>query len=131
MRCLLADNESNVLFALRVLLVRQPDIQIVGEAGDADTLLAKLATTNPNIVITDWLLPGLADIGSIPALRKTVPNLFIIAISGRPELEQAALAAGADAFVSKIDPPQRLLAAIKRGEQAIVVPTKAGTHTCT
>ncbi len=38
---------------------------------------------------------------------------------------------GADAFVSKIDPPQRLLAAIKRGEQAIIVPTKAGTHTCT
>ena len=36
----------------------------------------------------------------------------MIVLSGRPEARQMALAAGADEFVSKIDPPEKLLAAI-------------------
>jgi CheY-like chemotaxis protein len=38
----------------------------------------------------------------------------VIALSGRPEARQAALEAGVDDFVSKVDPPNRLLAAIER-----------------
>jgi DNA-binding NarL/FixJ family response regulator len=40
------------------------------------------------------------------------PNLLVVVLSGRPEVRREALAAGADAFVSKVDPPERLLAAL-------------------
>ena len=46
-------------------------------------------------------------------LRRDCPALRVIALSGRPEARRAALAAGADAFVSKADPPEQLIGAIE------------------
>ena len=119
MRILLADNQPKVRFALRVLLVSMSDISVVGEATDADELVSQIDSTNPDMVILDWQLPGLREIGSILALRKDRPDLFVIALSGRPELGQAALDAGADNFVSKIDPPDRLLATVSRFQKQL------------
>ena len=112
MRVLIADGQSKVRFALRVLLERQPELKVVGEVVYAQDLLAQVQTTNPDLVLLGWELSGLAAIGSLPALRKVHSDLFVIALSGRSEARRAALDAGADAFVSKIDPPERLLAAI-------------------
>jgi hypothetical protein len=47
------------------------------------------------------------------ALRQVYPDLMVVALSARPEERQAALEAGADAFVSKTDPPECLLEAIQ------------------
>ncbi|MDY7075830.1 MAG: response regulator [Chloroflexota bacterium] len=112
MRILLADNQPKVRFALRVLLERQPGLQVVGEVINAADLLTQAEATHSELVLLGWELPGLAAIGSLPALRRACPHLYVIALSGRPEARRAALAAGADAFVSKGDPPERLLAAI-------------------
>jgi DNA-binding NarL/FixJ family response regulator len=64
------------------------------------------------LVLLDWGLPGLPSKALLPALRALCPHLKVVVLSGRPEARQAALDAGADAFVSKIDPPERLLAAL-------------------
>jgi DNA-binding NarL/FixJ family response regulator len=112
MRILLADDQPRVRFALRVLLERQPGLKVVGEAIDAEDLLTQAEVTCPDLVLLGWELPGLRAANSLSALRKVGPNLFVIALSGRPEARRAALAAGADAFVSKTDLPERLLAAI-------------------
>jgi DNA-binding NarL/FixJ family response regulator len=112
MRVLLADDNNKVRFALAALLQRRPEINIVGEANDASQLLLLLPSTDPDLLLIDWQLPGLADAGSLPALRAHHPELMIVALSGRPELGHEALALGADDFVSKIDPPESLLGAI-------------------
>ena len=112
MRILLADDQRKVRFALRVLLERQPGIEVVGEAIDAQDLFAQTEATRPDLVLLAWELPNLAATGSLPALRRVCPGLSVIALSGRPTARRAALAAGADAFVSKADPPERLLATI-------------------
>jgi len=112
MRILVADDQPKVRFALRVLLERQPGLKVVGEAADADDLLAQIETACPDLVLLDWELPGLAGGDLLSALRGVCPDLFIIALSGRLEVRRAALEAGADAFVYKCDPPERLLAAI-------------------
>jgi DNA-binding NarL/FixJ family response regulator len=112
MRVLLADDQPRVRFALCVLLEQQPGLKVVGEASDAQDLLAQAQVTRPDLVLLAWELPGLAAAGSLPALRRICPNLFVITLSGRPAARRAALAAGADAFVSKADPPERLLATI-------------------
>jgi len=109
MRILLADDQPKVRFALRLLLEREPELNIVGEATEAETLLTQLATTQPDIVLLDWELPGLSHIDSLPTLRTAYPQLLVIALSGRLGTRQAALAAGADAFVSKGNPPEKLL----------------------
>ena len=112
MRILLADNRSKVRFALRVLLERQPGLAVVGEATNANDLLAQAKATHPDLVLLGWELPGLVGIDLLSTLRKIRPELEVIALSSRPEARRAALTAGANAFVSKTDLPERLLAAI-------------------
>jgi DNA-binding NarL/FixJ family response regulator len=114
MRILLADAQPNVRYALHVLLANRPELNLAGDATDAYELISRLRADDPDMLILDWLLPGLAEAGSIAALRDIRPDLIIIALSGRPELGHTAINAGANAFVSKIDPPERLLTAIDR-----------------
>ena len=112
MRILIADSQPRVRFALRVLMERQAGVEVVGMAMRAEDLIARLRSTCPDLLLLSWELPGLAAIGSLPALHDICPGLLIIALSGRPEARRAALAAGADGFVSKAEPPERLLTAV-------------------
>lgn len=112
MRVLLADDQAEVRSALKLLLEQDSEIAVVGEAADADALLAVTQATEPDIVLLDWELPGHRVVQVLPKLRACAPKAKVIALSGRLEARRAALAAGADAFVSKGDPPERLLAAL-------------------
>jgi DNA-binding NarL/FixJ family response regulator len=113
MRLLLADNQAKVRFALRALLEQQPGLTVVGEAAEAGEVLAQIEAVHPDLVLLDWNLRGLAKADLLSALRQVHPDLIVVVLSARPEVRQAALEAGADAFVSKADPPERLLEAIQ------------------
>ena len=112
MRVLIADDQHRVRSALRLMLGQQPGMEVLGEAVDATGLLDWTRVACPDLVLLDWELPGLPGNGVLPALRTLCPHLGVIALSGRPEARRAALDAGVDAFVSKGDPPERLLAAV-------------------
>jgi len=112
MRVLLADEQSRVRSALRVLLEQNTDYDIVGEATEAVELVEKVQRDAIELVVLDWRLPGLDGEVLIEELRKTVQNPMIVVLSGRPEARQTALEAGADAFISKAAPPDELLAAL-------------------
>lgn len=112
-RVLLADKQPHVRSALRILMNLEAGFVIVGEAVEAGDMLAQIRVTRPDLVLLDWELPGLPAIGSIPAVRTSFPDLKIIALSSHLEARFEALAAGADDFISKVDPPDRLLAALR------------------
>jgi DNA-binding NarL/FixJ family response regulator len=114
MRVLLADSSQEVRSALRLHLEQEPDIVIVGEVTEAGEILAQVAMACPDVVLIDCGLPGLKAEEIVPALHSQFPHLLVIALCRRPEMRQAALAAGADAFVSKGDLPESLLATIKK-----------------
>ena len=112
MRILLADDQPKMRFALRLLLERQAGEDVVGEAVDTEELLVQAEASRPDLLLLDWELPGLPLVDLLPVLRGACPNLIVIALSGQPDARGAALLAGVDAFVSKGDPPERLLVAI-------------------
>jgi DNA-binding NarL/FixJ family response regulator len=114
MRVLLADNRQEVRSALRLRLEQEPDIVIAGEVTKAGEMLAQVMTTCPDVVLIDCELPGLKAREIVAELRSLCPHLLVIALCSRPEMRQAALAAGADAFISKGDSPESLLATIKK-----------------
>jgi DNA-binding NarL/FixJ family response regulator len=128
MRVFLADDQAAVRSALRRLLKEEPGLSVVGEAARAEDLLAQASAARPDAVLLDWELPGLPTaydrteqtrghlLASLQALD-THPK--VIALSGRLEARQAALAAGADAFVSKGDPQEQLLTALRTINQAV------------
>jgi DNA-binding NarL/FixJ family response regulator len=113
MRILLADGQSKVRFALRVLLERQPGVEVVGEAAENEDLLRQTEETCPDMLLLAWELPGLVPPVDLLVLREACPGLRVVALSGRPEARHQAREAGVDAFVSKAEPPERLLTAIK------------------
>jgi DNA-binding response OmpR family regulator len=65
------------------------------------------------VVLLDWELPGLAIGEVIGQLRSLCPQTLIVALSSRLESRSAALGAGVDAFVSKSEAPERLLAVLR------------------
>lgn len=117
MRILLADGQPKVRHALRVLLQRQDDIEIIGEAGDAVALLQQLPHSSPDMILLDWEINGQNPGHLLGTIRELLPTSILIALSGRGEARHEALSAGADTFIAKTDPPERLLAAIKGYKQ--------------
>lgn len=113
-RVLLADDEPMLCSALRLRLEQEPGLTVVGEAAAASSARQQATVLQPDLLLLDWELPGTTGAALVEKLRAAAPGMHIIALSSHPEARPAALGAGADAFVSKGDPPDHLLAAIRR-----------------
>lgn len=109
MRIMVADDQDRVRHALRTLLDAQPGLEVIAEAVDVADLLSTVQSVCPDVVLLDWELPGLAISAILPVLHRCCPEASIIVLSCYPEARNVALAAGADHFVSKSHPPERLL----------------------
>lgn len=110
----LADADRNVRSAMRLLLEQAADHRIVGEAADALTLLNGVVIALPRLVILDWALPGLWRGEPLRPLVDGRPELRVVVISVRPGDGDASRRAGADGFVCKLEPPERLLGVVER-----------------
>jgi DNA-binding NarL/FixJ family response regulator len=114
MKLLLADDQTKVRSALRLLLEQQTDVEIMGEAVDSRGVLDWIRVACPDLILFDWELPGLQGLQLVRAVHGLCPAVQLIAMSGRPESRAAALAAGVDVFVSKGEPPEKLLCGIEQ-----------------
>jgi DNA-binding NarL/FixJ family response regulator len=124
MRIMLADDETKVRRALCLLLEQQDWASVTGEAGQAREVLAQVEATSPDLLLLDWGLPDMDGSALMHLLKKHFPYLAVVVLSGQPEAEEPALTAGAVAFVSKADPPEKLLAAILSAAAATQSPEK-------
>lgn len=114
MHILLADDQFDVRVALRCLLQDEADLGTLSEVASAEELLARLSPTFPDLVLLDWELSGSRGGALLRQMRACCPTLQVIAMSVRPEAREEALAAGVQDFVSKGDPPERVVTAIRR-----------------
>ncbi len=109
----IADPQARVPFSLRILLEQQPGWIIGGEAADCLELLDLLKKSPPDLLLMDWDLPDQPAETLLRLLRARRPMMQIIVMSGRQELGQAAVKAGADAFICKTQSPEKLLNLIR------------------
>jgi DNA-binding NarL/FixJ family response regulator len=107
-RLYLADAKPEERSALRRLLL-DLKMEVVGEAADWPTTLAQAPVTRTDRLVGDWdLLPSAPD-AAVDELRKACPAELVIGpISHLDARQQAALSAGADAFISKGERPERV-----------------------
>ncbi len=106
---IVADDEPAIRSALGLALKQKLSIQNLSEAANMEELLGRSREAGATLILLDWELPGLAAKAGLTALRRQNPSLKVVALSARPEARQMALAAGADAFVSKTEPPDNML----------------------
>ena len=115
LRILLADDNRDSRSALALLLETRLGATIVGEATTMESLLERVASLHPDVMLLDWELPGKPEADRIVVLRSIDPDLQIIIVSARPE--SALQACAADAFVYKTDPPEHLLAVLSNKKE--------------
>jgi DNA-binding NarL/FixJ family response regulator len=107
-RVYLADSRPQERAALRLLLL-DLNMEVVGEAGSWATALAEAPRTRTDMMLIDGDLLPASSAAALGELRKACPAaLVIVLISHMDARQQAALSAGADAFISKGETPDRL-----------------------
>jgi DNA-binding NarL/FixJ family response regulator len=109
MRVLVVESQAHVCGALRFLLSRQSDIQCVGSIGAEPEMAAKLALISADIIVLDWELPQHRATHLLTVIRRLPDQPRTVVLGSRLHSEQAAMAAGADAFLSKNDTPDAVL----------------------
>ena len=107
-RILLATPQPDVRAALRLLLL-DLSMEVVGEAADWPVALALALETRPDMLLVDWELITVDSGNTLTQLRAVCPSaVVIVLISQLDARQQAALSAGADAFISKGEMPDRV-----------------------
>jgi len=107
-RVFISDAKPEERSALR-LVILDLEMEVVGEAADWVTTLAQAPVNRTDMLLIDWdLLPN-SPTAALDELRRACPAaLVIVLISHLDARQQAALSAGADAFISKGETPVRV-----------------------
>lgn len=111
-RIFIADDNLWVRLSLGLFLEQTKFLKVVGETNTIIELIAAIQHAQPDILLIAWELIDGVDSQLIGKLRDACPGIKIVGLSTKPGLENAAILAGADAFVSKGDPPECLMAAL-------------------
>jgi len=127
-RVLIADDDGIVRGGLRLLLERQPDMEVVGEAADGAEAVAAALTHRPDLAILDVSMPTLTGLQAARAIRARAPEVSVLMLSMHDDERYLfeALKAGAAGYVLKHEAGQELVdaaRAVARGESFL---TSAG-----
>jgi DNA-binding NarL/FixJ family response regulator len=109
MRVAIVEGHNHVRAALCFLIEAQPGIQLVGAFGAGPNLIVQLLALRPDVVLLDWGLPNHLAEQVLLAARRAPSPLRVLVLSTRPDHEIRARAAGADAFITKSEPPRLLI----------------------
>ena len=114
-RLLLCDDHEMVRSGLRNFLSLQPDMLVVGEAATAEEALALAATTRPDIVLLDLVLPGMPGIEAVHRLRAAHPDVRVVVLTSFAGQDQVlpAVRAGVSGYLLKDVGPAELADALR------------------
>ena len=99
----LVDDHEMVRYGVRALLDAEPDIDVVGEAGDADAAICRIVIAEPDVAVLDINLPDRSGIEICRELRDRCPGVrsLILTSFGDDEALFDAIVAGASGYVMK------------------------------
>jgi DNA-binding NarL/FixJ family response regulator len=113
---LIADDQEMVRAGFRMILEAEPDVEVVGEAGDGAEALEAARRTRPAVVVMDIRMPvldGVAATRRLLAELDSPPYVVIVTTFDDDENLYEALRAGASGFLLKNSPPEQLVEAVR------------------
>ncbi|WP_026877683.1 response regulator transcription factor [Jiangella gansuensis] len=126
-RVFLVDDQQLVRAGFRMVIDSQPDLEVVGEAGDGDAALHALAVTAADVVLMDVRMPVLDGVEATRRLRARpdAPKVIVLTTFDLDEYAFAAIKAGASGFLLKDAEPPTLLDAVRtvHSGDAVVAPS--------
>jgi DNA-binding NarL/FixJ family response regulator len=116
-RVFLVDDQALVRAGFRLVIDSQPDMTVVGEAGDGRDALEALGVTTADVVLMDVRMPGLDGVAATAHLVErdgdAAPRVVMLTTFDLDEYVFSAIRAGASGFLLKDAEPEELLAAIR------------------
>ncbi|WP_375000721.1 response regulator [Aeromicrobium sp. CTD01-1L150] len=124
-RVLLVDDQQMVRAGFRMLIDSQPDMTVIGEAGDGQQAIDLLATVPADVVLMDVRMPHVDGVEATRHIAPDGPRIIVLTTFDLDEYAFAALQAGASAFLLKDAAPPDLLGAIRsvQAGDAVVAPS--------
>ncbi|HET7794474.1 MAG TPA: response regulator transcription factor [Rhizobacter sp.] len=114
-RVILCDDHALIRRGIRDTLAEQPDLQIVGEAGEYGELRTLMRNTECDVLVLDINMPGRSGLDVLHALKEEGSPVRVLVVSMYPEDQYAmrALRAGAFGYVNKGGDPSQIVAAVR------------------
>ncbi len=115
-RILVVDDHPIVRQGLALLINREPDLVVCGEAEEAMGALHVLASARPDVLIVDISLNGPDGLDLLKSIRTTHPTLPVLILSMHDEsiYAERALRAGANGYIMKQEATEKVLVAVRR-----------------
>ena len=112
----LVDDHPIVRQGLGLLINREPDLAVCGEAEDAPSALQRMASAQPDLMVIDISLDGPDGLELLKTIRLKEPILPVLILSMHEESTYAerSLRAGANGYIMKQEATERVLVAIRR-----------------
>jgi len=111
----LADDHELVRDGIRMVLEAEADIEVVAQAGDAETAARYVLGHKPSILVLDLSMPGRPSLEVMPEIIESSPSTSVIVVTmqDQPAFARQALQAGAKGFVIKQSAADELTAAVR------------------
>jgi two-component system, NarL family, response regulator NreC len=115
LRIFLADDHMVVREGLKAMINAQPDMSVIGEAGDGQTAWQQAQECQPDVVIMDITMPNLNGVQATTQLKRACPNMKVLALSVHDDTSylRQLLAAGATGYILKHTAAEDLIQAIR------------------
>jgi DNA-binding NarL/FixJ family response regulator len=113
---MLVDDHSLVRRGFRRIIEDEPDLEVVGEAGNGEESIALALRVRPRVIVMDCALPGVSGLVATQKILESAPETAILMLSMHSEdtLVRQAMAAGARGYILKNAIDLELVDAIRR-----------------
>lgn len=123
-RVLLVDDQDLIRVGFRMVLEAEPDMSVVGEAGDGEEAIARARELRPDVVLMDVRMPGLDGIAATEAIVASIPDTRVLVLTtfDLDEYAFGAIRAGASGFLLKDAQRHEMTSAVRavhRGDAAL------------
>lgn len=127
LRVLLVDDEPLVRAGLRAILDAEPDLAVVGEAGDGAEVAALVTRLRPDVVLMDVRMPAVDGLAATRHLLTTLaepPRVLVLTTFANDDYVYEALRAGASGFLLKRSHPEEIIRAVRvmAGGESLLFP---------
>jgi NarL family two-component system response regulator LiaR len=121
-RILIADDHTVVREGLAAILGAQPDMTIVGEARNGIEAVALAHQLNPDVILTDMVMPQMDGLAAIQAILADNPLAHILVLTSFADDERVfpAIKAGAMGYLLKDTPREELIQAVRNVARGII-----------
>jgi DNA-binding NarL/FixJ family response regulator len=108
-RVLIVDNQRRARRGMRALLATWTAVAEIREAENGRDALRLVGEWQPDVIVIDVQIPEVNGLEVTRLVKARLPQVRVVTLAVDPDCRAGALAAGADAFVCKCEPPERLL----------------------